>query len=96
MAKIENLLKAMSPDQRHLLDQLLSGEWIRVVILGETYAAKPNLPYWEVRSVNEGEPTHVVDALFRSCTCPAYKFRGHICKHVQAVERITRGCKADS
>lgn len=80
----------MSPDQQQLFYQLLSGDWFRVVVRGETYAVKRSkiAGEWTCRSVNEGAETHLVSIAYGSCTCPDYKFRNHLCKHVLAIRKV--------
>ena len=41
---------------------------------------------FEVESENHPGRTYVVDMLSRTCTCPHYRYRGAICKHIRSVE----------
>jgi hypothetical protein len=40
---------------------------------------------FEVES-QSGHGTYVVDLKERTCTCPHYRYRGVVCKHIHAVE----------
>ena len=42
---------------------------------------------FEVRSESDKEKRYTVNITERSCTCPAYKYKG-FCKHIAAVDEF--------
>lgn len=78
----------LTDQQRLLLLGVLQGK-LALVQLGKlSYAVRRDGDtYMVVATTADGEP-HSVSADLSACTCGDFKFRGHECKHMQALRRI--------
>lgn len=67
------------------LQRMLSGHSKFVQIDGSCYEA---IGAGNACTVRELGTSHVYTVTDAACTCPDYKFRARICKHVEAVRRL--------
>jgi hypothetical protein len=88
--RIVKAARALQAGLLPVLFELLDGERVLACVRGELYAVggRPDCS-WAVAHTDEPiEYTVLPDA--SSCTCPDSKYRGGVCKHVEAVMRILR------
>lgn len=80
------LLKEFTSWQWEILLDLLDGEAVVVYIDGEAYAASRDGESFLLRNLREGKQYTVIGG---QCTCPDSRYRRHVCKHADAVKRLS-------
>lgn len=86
--RLTKKLKDMLPEQQELLFLLLKEKLAMLTVKGETYAWRRTEAGYVIRSLHGSEPEHTVAADFSACSCADNKFRGRICKHINALRSV--------
>lgn len=75
----------LTAKQYTLLMELLESKRTLIVCGGCSYALKHAPDGWYISGLEADSQEHFVDAALTKCSCPDFRFREHVCKHLQAV-----------
>jgi len=86
--KLVKLVQSMSLKQLELFILLMEGKLSVLNVKGESYGYRRSDNGWLIRSLHDDEPEHTVFMDFSACSCQDSRFRGVICKHIQALKGV--------